>query len=409
MTGKTDLSGTKPTEPFPQDRTCPYQPPAGYSQLRGPGAVHPAALYDGTPAWVVTGYTAAREMLWSGQLSADRQNPGFPIISPRMEGIRHQPPSFVGMDPPEHTRHRRMLLPEFSVRGIDTMRPGMAAIVDQYIDEMLSAGPPVDLVTAFALPVPSRVICDLLGVGYSDHEFFQRASKELVQAESPQQAVQAVQELSVYFDKMITEYLERPGSGMISRLAVEKLATGELTRADLVMSALMLLIGGHETTASMITLSVITLLDHPAQLDAFTSGTVAVKPAVEELLRYLSIADIAGTRVAATDIEADDYLIRKGDPVIVVHSLANRDAATFADPDVLDLSRGSRAHIAFGFGGHQCLGQNLARAELEIALPALFSRLPDLRLATGTDQLRLRDGGTVQGVNELPVTWGARR
>lgn len=406
MTDKTELSSAASAAPFPQDRTCPYQPPPGYAELRGSGPVHPVALYDGTPAWAVTGYAAARELLWSGRLSADRMNPGFPIVSPRMEGIRQQPQSFVGMDPPEHTRQRRMLLPEFSVRSVDALRPAITAIVGQYVDEMLVAGPPIDLVTAFSLPVPSRVICDVLGVGYADHEFFQRTSQNLVLAESPQQAVQAVQELTVYFDKMITEFLEQPGPGMISRLAVENLATGQITRPELLMSALMLLIGGHETTASMITLSVITLLDHPAQLEALAAGTVEVRPAVEELLRYLSIADIAGTRVAITDIEMGGYQIRKNDPVIVVNSLANRDASVFPEPDVLDLDQGSRAHIAFGFGGHQCLGQNLARAELEIALPALLRRLPGLRLATDVGQLRLRDGGTVQGVDELPVTWG---
>jgi cytochrome P450 len=407
MADKIGLSDAVSAAPFPQDRTCPYQPPAGYAPLRSTGGpVHPVVLYDGTPAWVVTGYAAARELLWSGRLSADRTNDAFPIISPRMEGIKYQPQSFVGMDPPEHTRHRRMLLPEFSVRSVDAMRPVIGRIVDQYLDDMLAAGPPLDLVTAFSLPVPSRVICDVLGVGYADHDFFQRASQNLVQAESPEQAIGAVMELSGYFEKMITKYLEQPGDGMISRLAVDELAAGSVTRPELIMSVLMLLIGGHETTASMITLSVIALLDNPDQYAAFGAGTVDAKLAVEELLRYLSIADIAGTRVAATDIELGDYLIREDDPVIVVNSLANRDPETFPDPDALDLNRGSRAHIAFGFGQHQCLGQNLARAELEIALPALLRRLPDLRLAIDASQLRLRDGGTVQGVNELPVTWG---
>lgn len=394
---------------FPQDRTCPYQPPAGYAEFRGEDAAHRATLYDGTEAWVISAYEEARELLSdAGRLSADRQNPGYPIVSERMEGIKYQPPSFVGMDPPEHGRHRRMMLAEFSVKNVRAMRPTIESLVDEYIEAMLEQGGPLDLVPAFSLPVPSRVICEILGVPYADHQFFQESSQNLVQADSPEQALQAVGELSVYLDDMISEYLEKSGPGMIGRLATDKVAGGELFKHELIMDALMLLIAGHETTASMITLSVITMLAHPDQLALLQKDEALVGPAVEELLRYLSIADIAGTRVAATDFEIGGQLIRAGEGVIVANSLANRDPSVFADPDQFDIRRGSRHHVAFGFGVHQCLGQNLARAELEIALPALFSRLPDLRLAVDLDQLKLRDGGTVQGVNELQITWGAR-
>ncbi|MGW0580577.1 cytochrome P450 [Streptomyces sp. NPDC002920] len=395
--------------PFPQDRTCPYQPPAGYDEFRGKGEVHRATLYDGTEAWVVSAYAAARELLAdAGRLSADRQDDGYPIVSERMEGIKYQPPSFVGMDPPEHNRHRRMMLAEFSVKSVAALRPRIQALVDEYIDEMLQHGGPLDLVPAFSLPVPSRVICEILGVPYADHTFFQEASQNLVQADSPEQALQSVGELSVYFDDMISKYLEEPGPGMIGRLAGDKVAGGELYKHELIMNALMLLIAGHETTASMITLSVITLLQHPDQLALLRKDEALIGPAVEELLRYLSIADIAGARVAARDFEAGGHLIREGEGVIVANSLANRDPSVFPDPDRFDIGRGNRHHVAFGYGVHQCLGQNLARAELEIALPALFNRIPGLRLAVDVDDLKLRDGGTVQGVNELLITWGDR-
>jgi pentalenic acid synthase len=409
MSETTVTEAAQQAQPFPQDRTCPYQPPPGYDTFRGGGAAHRATLYDGTEAWVISAYHAARELLSdAGRLSADRQNDGYPIVSARMEGIKYQPPSFVGMDPPEHTRHRRMMLAEFSVRSVAALRPRIQALVDEYIDEMLAHGGPLDLVPAFSLPVPSRVICEILGVPYADHAFFQESSQNLVQADSPEQALQAVGELSVYFDEMISKYLTEPGPGMIGRLAADKVAAGELYKHELIMNALMLLIAGHETTASMITLSVITLLQHPDQLEKMRGDAALVGPAVEELLRYLSIADIAGARVAARDFEIGGELIREGEGVIVANSLANRDPGVFADPDRFDITRGNRHHVAFGYGVHQCLGQNLARAELEIALPALFRRIPGLRLAVDVGDLELRDGGTVQGVNELMITWGGR-
>jgi pentalenic acid synthase len=407
MSETTDGAAAQEAPLFPQDRTCPYQPPTGYADFRGKGDVHRARLYDGSDAWVVTGYETARELLAdAGRLSADRQNDGYPIVSERMEGIKYQPPSFVGMDPPDHTRHRRMMLAEFSVRSVNALRPRIQTLVDEYIDEMLAQGGPLDLVPAFSLPVPSRVICEVLGVPYADHTFFQEASQNLVQADSPEQALQSVGELSVYLDDMISDYLAKPGPGMIGRLAADKVAGGELYQHELIMNALMLLIAGHETTASMITLGVITLSEHPDQLALLRADDTLIGPTVEELLRYLSIADIAGTRVAATDFEAGGELIRKGEGVIVANSLANRDPSAFLDPDRFEIGRGNRHHVAFGFGVHQCLGQNLARAELEIALPALFSRLPGLRPAVDVNQLKLRDGGTVQGVNELLITWG---
>ncbi|KOV10313.1 cytochrome P450 [Streptomyces sp. XY431] len=392
---------------FPQDRTCPYLPPSGYQAFRDGAPVRAATLYDGSPAWVVSGYEAARQLLGGTALSADRMNPGYPIVSERMEGIRFQPPSFVGMDPPDHTRHRRTMLAEFSVRSINAIRPDIAAIVDEHIDEMLARGGPLDLVQAFSLPVPSRVICEILGVPYSDHTFFQETSQNLVQAESPEQAIESVGLLIAYFDELISACLKQPGAGMIGRIATEHVATDRLAKHELIMNALMLLIAGHETTASMITLGVITLLAHPEQLAKLRGDEALVGPAVEELLRYLSIADIAGTRVAVADVEIGGITVKRGDSLVVSHSLANRDPSAFTDPDAFDIARGSRHHLAFGYGVHQCLGQNLARAELQIALPALFSRIPDLRLAVDRSDLVLRDGGTVQGVNELLITWGA--
>jgi pentalenic acid synthase len=391
---------------FPSDRTCPYQLPADYTRLRDEeGALRRVTLYDGHEAWVVTTHEAARKLLADPRLSADRTSDDFPATSPRLRGFRDRTRPFISMDPPEHGPRRRMLISDFTVKRIKGMRPEIEQIVHGFISDMLAAGPPADLVNQFALPVPSMVICRLLGVPYEDHEFFQDASRRLVQSVDVAGTRAARDDLNAYLDGLISKLEREPGPGLIGSLVAEQLANGEIDREELVSTSVLLLVAGHETTASMTSLSVITLLEHPEQLAALRADPTLVPGAVEELLRYLAIADIAGGRVATADIEIDGQLVRAGEGVIVTNSIANRDGAAFEDPDVFDVRRSARHHIAFGYGVHQCLGQNLARLELEVIIGALFDRIPTLRLAVPVDQLTLRPGTTIQGVNELPVTW----
>ena len=170
---------------------------------------------------------------------------------------------------------------------------------------------------------------------------------------------------------------------------------------------MLLLVAGHETTASVISLGVITLLEHAEQLERFRSDPDVVPGAVEELLRYLSIIDSGPQRIAAEDIEIGGVHVDAGDGIVISSSLANRDPDAFPDPDRFDIARTPNHHLAFGYGVHQCLGQNLARMELRIALPALFERIPSLRLAVPVEELRLRPAVSIQGVNALPVAWAA--
>ncbi|MET9359571.1 cytochrome P450 [Streptomyces sp. NPDC006632] len=391
---------------FPADRTCPYQLPDTYSQLRDePESLRPVTLYDGRRAWVVTKHEAARALLADPRLSSDRQHADFPSTSPRLKAFRQGRPAFIGMNPPEHGTRRRMVISEFTVKRIKGMRPDVERIVHGFIDDMLAAGPTADLVSQFALPVPSMVICHLLGVPYADHEFFQDASRRLVQAVDAAGAVAARDDFERYLDGLITKMQSEPGTGLLNKLVAHQLADGEIDRDELISTALLLLVAGHETTASMTSLSVITLLEHPDQHAALRADPSLVPGAVEELLRVLAIADIAGGRFATADIEIDGQLIRAGEGVIVTNSIANRDSSVFADPDSLDVHRSARHHLSFGYGVHQCLGQNLARLELEVILTTLFDRIPTLRLAVPVEQLTLRPGSTIQGVNELPVTW----
>jgi cytochrome P450 len=391
---------------FPNDRTCPYQLPEGYRRLRDEhDTLQKVTLFDGRPAWVVTRHEAARKLLADPRLSSDRTRDDFPATSPRFQAVRDRRPGFISLDPPEHGPKRRMLISEFTVKRIKGMRADIERIVHGVIDDMLAGGPPADLVRQFALPVPSMVICQLLGVPYADHEFFQDASRRLVQSADAASALAARDDLAHYLEGLVTRLEAEPGPGLLGGLVTKQLADGEIDREELVVTALLLLVAGHETTASMTSLSVITLLEHPDQHAALRADPSLVPGAVEELLRYLAIGDIAGGRIAKADIEIDGQVIRAGDGVIVTNSIANRDGDVFEDPDTFDVHRSARHHIAFGYGVHQCLGQNLARLELEVILTALFDRIPTLRLAVPVDQLTLRPGTTIQGVNELPVTW----
>ncbi|MFJ8640282.1 cytochrome P450 [Streptomyces sp. NPDC093610] len=391
---------------FPSDRTCPYRLPDEYNDLRTrEGSLQRVTLYDGRQAWLVTGYDTARKLLADPRLSSDRRHVDFPATSGRVESFRDRRPAFIGLDPPEHGPKRRMTISEFTVRRIKGMRADVEQIVHGFLDRMIDSGPPADLVSQFSLPVPSMVICQLLGVPYADHDFFQDASQRLIQSPDVAGARTARDDLEGYLGGLADTLRGKPGPGLLSTLVTEQWEKGTIDRDELVSTAILLLVAGHETTASMTSLSVITLLEHPEQYAALRADPSLVPGAVEELLRLLAIADIAGGRFATADIEIDGRCIRAGEGVIVTNSIANRDSSVFADPDVFDVRREARHHLSFGYGVHQCLGQNLARLELEVVLTALLERLPDLRLAVPVDRLDLRPGTTIQGVNELPVTW----
>jgi pentalenic acid synthase len=269
---------------------------------------------------------------------------------------------------------------------------------------MLAQGPPAELVSAFALPVPSMVICLLLGVPYSDHEFFEEQSRRMLRSGSAEEFEDAREQLENYLAELISGKERKPGEGLLDDLIDDQLRTGTLTREDLVTFALILLIAGHETTSNMISLGTFTLLEHPDQLAQLRADESLMPAAVEELLRFLSIAD-GMVRVATEDIEVGGRTIRADDGVVFANSTINRDGTAYASPDDLDWHRSARHHVAFGFGIHQCLGQNLARAEMEIALRSLFARIPDLRLAVPAAEIPFKPGDTLQGMIELPLAW----
>jgi cytochrome P450 len=408
MTETLDSPDSAEIPAFPLNRPCPYQIPQPYYQLRDEGpALRVVALPTGQRAWVVTSYDAARRLLTDRRLSSDREREGFPSSGrARTEGRRGEPPTMIAMDPPEHDRLRAMVISRFAVRRVHQMRGAIERFVHETLDTMIAGGPPADFVAQFALQVPSLAICELLGVPYADHEFFQDKAARLLEGGSdPALIRQARVDLDKYFDQLIDKVQQEPNDGVISELVANQLASGEISRQDVISMGGLLLSAGHDTTASMASLSVITLLHHRDQYAALQADRSLIPGAVEELLRYLSIADTVTARVAIDDIELDGHLIRAGEAVIVSNAIVNRDPAVFTDPDRLDLARADRRHMAFGFGIHQCLGQNLARLELEVILAAIVDRLPYLALAVPFEELVFRPFTGISGVKALPVTW----
>ena len=394
------------TEPvaFPQDRTCPYHPPAGYDRLREERPLSRITLYNGRDVWVVTGHGAARELLADPRLSSDRTRPAFPAPTERFQAIRSRRLALLGVDDPEHRIQRTMMVPNFTLKRTSALRPRIQDTVDRLLDAMEEQGPPAELVSAFALPVPSMVICALLGVPYADHEFFEAQSRKLLRGPTLADAQGARDQLDAYLGSLIDRKQKDPGDGLLDDLIQEQLRAGAVDRTELVSLATILLVAGHETTANMISLGTFTLLRHPERLAELRADPALMPAAVEELLRFLSIAE-GLLRVATEDIEVGGVVIRADEGVVFSTSVINRDTAAFTEPDVLDWHRPPGHHVAFGFGIHQCLGQNLARAEMEIALLSLFDRLPGLRLAAPVDDIPFKPGDTIQGMLELPVTW----
>ncbi|MEV4219424.1 cytochrome P450 [Nonomuraea sp. NPDC049725] len=392
---------------LPTRRTpgCPFDPPAALSDRP---AVGPLTFPDGHRGWLVTAYEPARAVLADPRFSvrADLRHSPLPRpnVRPRSADGTAPPGWFGGMDPPAHSRCRRLLAGSFTVQRMRRLEPRVAEIAARRLDAMAAEGPPADLVQAYALPIPSLVICELLGVPYDDHAFFQEHSAVALDlASSEERATASVGELAGYLAGLVRRHRARPGDDLLGELVTRS----DLTDEELTNIALTLLVAGHETTAGMLALGVFALLRHPDRLDAFRRDPSLTETAVEELLRYLTVVHLgAPGRVALEDVEVGGRTVRAGETVVLALPAVNRDPARFPDPAVLRLDRAeARHHLAFGHGVHQCLGQQLARIEMRIGFRALFDRFPGLRLAVAPDEVPMRDTALVYGVRRLPVAW----
>ncbi|WP_034384201.1 cytochrome P450 [Herbidospora cretacea] len=365
------------------------------------GLARVPTLYGGPEAWLVTRYDEVRDVLrdpetFSNALSLNLRFPDLPEPTPEEE-VQMRAGAMLMMDPPEHTRLRRMLTPEFTMRRIRRLEPRVTEIVHDHLDAMEAKGPPADLVTDFAMPVPSLVICELLGVPYQDRAAFQERTATMMDiACPPERRLSAQREAREYMADLVARHTATPGDDLLGMLIREH----DLEIDELIGIGGLLLIAGHETTANMLGLGTLALLRNPDQLALLPCD---VEGAVEELLRYLSILHAGVAKVATRDVELSGTKIREGDVVVVSLPAANRDPAFAEDPDRLDIGRENRAHVAFGYGAHHCLGAPLARMEMRIAFPALFARFPGLR-ETGPGA-RFRSHHFVYGLSTLPVAW----
>jgi cytochrome P450 len=401
-------TGDVPEYPLPRPmQRCPFDPPDAFRQLRAEEPISQVRLWNGDLVWLVSRFDDAREVLADPRFSSDVRKPGFPTHSAGVAATRRKHRTFINMDDPEHATHRRMVTRDFMIKRMEQLRPRIQAHVDELIDNFASGPKPADLVAGIALPVTSAVISELLGVPYSDHEFFQDRSSRLVSGETDvEEQLQAYDDIREYMRGLVERKRVEPGQDVISHLA-ELESQGALTTDELLNMLRLLLGAGHDTTASMIALGTLALLEHPDQLALLRDDPAPerVAMAVEELLRYLTISHYGRRRVATEDVEIGGRLIRAGEGVVVANDSANRDPEAFPDPDVLDLTRDARHHLAFGFGPHQCLGQPLARVELQVVYPALFRRMPDLRLAVPIDELPFKTHMVFYGLFAMPVTW----
>jgi cytochrome P450 len=358
---------------------------------------------SGAGGWVVRAYEESRALFTDPRLSSDRSRIPDLLRADTGAARTSAPPGmFVVMDPPEHTRYRKLLTAQFTVRRMRSLEQRITQIVDEQLAALAAAGPGADLVARFALPVPTLTICDLLGVDYADRDQFHHLSQAMQDSTlKPEQVGVAYREYHEFMGRLARAKLARPDESLISGLVHDT----DLTEAEVIGISILLLIAGHETTANMLSLGTLALLQNPGQLRLLRENPGLTPGAVEELLRYLSITAFITVRVATEDFEVSGARIKAGDAVLLLLSAGNRDPALTADPDRLDVTRERTHHLAFGHGIHQCLGQQLARIEMQIGFRRLLERFPTLGLAIEPHEVRLRTDMEIYGVHELPVTW----
>jgi cytochrome P450 len=393
---------------FPLPRSeVPYDTGQQLRALITRQPVTPVELPDGSSAWLVTGFDEVREVLIDSRYSRalasrpDRVKRGLEMLIAQ---------SLMGMDPPEHSRLRRLVAAAFTERRMQALRPRVAAIVSGLIDAMAAGPRPADLVHAFSLPLPSAVICELLGVPVADLDKFHGWSDTLFGTwqRSEEEMGQAHVAITEYMAALIARKREEPADDLITVLIAARDEGDRLTEDELVRFCFGLLIAGHETTANQLNMSFLTLCQHPDEMARLLADPGLIPAAVEELLRFVQIGGegaIPPARVTREEVQLGGVTIGAGEVVLPLTSAANRDACAFASPDRLDLTRPPKPHMTFGAGAHHCLGAQLARMELQEGLRGLLTRLPGLRMAVGMDQLAFKPHHTIASMLELPVTW----
>ena len=385
-----------------------FSPTAELREVRETDGVRTVTNSFGMQVYLVTRHEDIKDVLADHERFSNARPPGFvvPGAPPISEGEQAsaRAGNLLSLDPPEHQRLRRMLTPEFTIRRMKRLEPRIVEIVDAQLDAMENAGPPTDLVENFALPIPSLVICELLGVPYDDREDFQRRSARQLDLSIPiPERLELQRQGRAYMASLVQRSRQQPGADILGMLVREH--GDELTDGELIGVAGLLLLAGHETTSNMLGLGTLALLRHPEQLAAVRDNPDAVGAAVEEVLRWLSIVQSAIPRITTTDVQIAGTPISAGQLVFVSLPAGNRDPDFIDSPEVLDIRRGAPGHLAFGHGVHHCLGAPLARMEMRIAFPALLRRFPNLALAENFEDVQFRSFHFIYGLKSLEVRW----
>ncbi len=402
-----------PAQPdvFPFPGSSYRGPSARYADMRAECPVAKVPTEGGVDAWIVTRYEDVRALSADPRLSrAAACRPE----TPRIGGTMYTTPEMIiSMDEPEHGRLRKLVMKAFTTRRVEVMRPRVQEVCDQLIGDMAASGSPADLVSALALPLPLTVIGELLGVPSEDLKEFERWARAFATVDDRaggEESMRGRGKVGEYIVGLIADKRAKPADDMLSELISARDNDDRLSEQELVTFGFTLIGAGFDTTANQLANSVLALIqDHPDKWRWRAEDPSRVPVAVEELLRHVNLfaTDTTGfPRVAIADIEVAGVTIKAGDPVVLALSSANRDPEVFADADTLDLARKHNPHISFGHGIHHCLGMQLGRMEMQIALDGLVRRFPDLRLAAPAEQLPWHVGEINHTLTCLPVAWG---
>jgi cytochrome P450 len=406
-TAEPPQAGQCPYYPMARDPRRPLDPPAEYRRLREQAPLSRVRAWDGSTPWLVTRYLDVRQALAEPRLHKDPRLPGFPHISPssKLRSTRVLPFSF--RPDAEYFAQRRLLVRHFSRRRMEALRPFMEHVVAGHLDALLAGANPADLLDAFALPVATHVICKVLGIGSQDRDLLHALSRVIGSRSASQaQVADAAQEMERYFEDLVAASLRTPAPGLIGRIVDAEVRPGRLAPADAAATFQLLFFAGHGPSTYMIGMGLLALLRHPARLAELRSADPELLgPAVEELLRYVTVSHNGRQRAATADVTIGGQLIRAGEGVLIQLDAANRDPSQFELPDQLDFRRSRPAHVAFGYGIHVCTGQWMGKILLQVVFGALSARVPALRLAVPFEQLRFRESENLIGLHELPVTW----
>ncbi len=376
-----------------------------FGELREHEPVARVRMPYGGDGWLVTRYADALLVMSDARFSRRAAvGPDTPRLSPEPGGAA----SMVLMDPPEHTRVRRLVAQAFTPKRVAQITPRVERMADDLIADMLRHGAPSDLVEHYALPLPVMVICELLGVPFADRHRFRRWSTVVMSttAYSPAEVGQALDEFSAYLWDLIDERREKPTGDMLSALVAAQDEGGRLSEAELITIAGTLLVAGHQNTVNQIGNFAYLLFGDADLLGRLRADPELLPVAIEEMLRLVPLGHgVSFARVATEDVELSGTRIAAGDAVLVSPQAANRDPAVFEAPDELRLDRGDNPHLAFGQGIHHCLGAPLSRMELRVAFARLLATLPGLRLAVPAADVPWQSGLLSRGPVALPVTW----